>query len=224
MNHAEWLAKNSIDCKPLGARISKEQCAANQGHTFACETCLIGGVKYAGPPKVSKKARDKTAPVIQKQPSPAPIIADKKELKMSVKGTCITCKRPDLSLPKGNACGRCGYRISMGRDPLTNEPIAIKTGLAVLADNESETGVQAKKTGHKAATPSVAATPPILPEKRAQTPPAFGTCTIDVIQVLDDAWHAQRVDIVRRLNDSKGDCSRLALTISVVERIKQLGA
>lgn len=63
---AAWLAQNSIDCHPLGARISKEQCKANQGHTFACESCPLGGVKYAGPvkvlPKVGRKRRASAEP------------------------------------------------------------------------------------------------------------------------------------------------------------------
>jgi len=76
---AEWLAQNSIDCQPLGARISKEQCKANHGRLFACETCPLGGVKYTGPAKITRKVRGKQAPVIVDEyiaiPQPALAVA-----------------------------------------------------------------------------------------------------------------------------------------------------
>jgi hypothetical protein len=60
---AEWLAQNSIDCAPLGARISKAQCQANHGHTYVCEDCPHGGVKYVGPAKVAQKTSGRKRPI-----------------------------------------------------------------------------------------------------------------------------------------------------------------
>lgn len=68
----EWLAQNSIDCERLGARISKAQCQANQGHTFACEDCPESGVKYSGKPKAVRKSRCKRLPISETTPATLP--------------------------------------------------------------------------------------------------------------------------------------------------------
>lgn len=205
MNHDEWLAQNSIDCAPLGARISLAQCKTNLGHTFACESCPHGGVKYVGPAKVTKPNRNQQPPASDEQPAIVPVIAIKeKTMTKLAKGTCPTCKRTEVTLTqtKVGDCFRCYDRTKKGKDPVT--------GLLVSAQ--------------KAAAPVPPATPPILTGKSAPATPAPDTCMIDVVQLLDDMWAEKRTLMVNQLNQSKNICSRLALANSFAERINSIGA
>ena len=118
---AAWLAKNTIDCKPLNARISQEQCQTNHGTMFACETCPLGGQKYVGNRKIVRKKRDKQPPAVIEKPGETtdrPKFLKKETKTMALKGTCTICNRENMSLPKKDTCGRCVYRISKGLNPL----------------------------------------------------------------------------------------------------------
>lgn len=78
------------------------------------------------------------------------IAVSKKETAMATskrRGTCPVCKRPNLILA-GTKCSRCYYRISQGKDPVTNQPT----------------------TAQDDTMPPTAATPPILPEKPVPVP------------------------------------------------------
>lgn len=204
MDHNQWLAKNSIDCAPLGARISLAQCKANHGHTFACEDCPHGGVKYVGPAKVVKPDRNKQPSAPEVRPANPPMIATKeKTMTKLAKGTCPTCKRTTVTLTQTKAgdCFRCYDRIKKGKDPVT--------GLVGQAAPP--------------VPPPRAAQETTAPQPAAPTPPAAGTCTIDVVQVLDSLLAEKRAIMVEKLNSSKSICSQLALAHTYVERINALG-
>lgn len=212
MDHNQWLAKNSIDCAPLGARISPAQCKANHGHTFACEDCPHGGVKYVGPAKVVKPDRNKQPSAPEVRPANPPMIATKeKTMTKLAKGTCPTCKRTAVTLTQTKAgdCFRCYDRIKKGKDPVTG-----LIGQAVPP-------VPPPKATQETAVPQQDAV--LKAPASAAAPPVAGTCTIDVVQVLDSLLAEKRASMVEKLNSSKSICSQLALAHTYVERINALG-
>ena len=127
------------------------------------------------------------------------------------RGQCPSCKRDDVLLP-GPKCSRCYDRISRGIDVITGEPVKV-----FRAHDHAVSSVPAAVTSSAAPTPVPA-------KKSVPVKAAADSCTIDIIQVLDDVWISQRSDIIRRLNTASGSCSQLAMAISFVDRIKQLGA
>jgi hypothetical protein len=152
------------------------------------------------------KAAVPAAPLTESTKAAAAVPAKpaKKENTMSTNplGHCNLCHRDHVRLPSPGKCSRCYSRLKRGVDVITGLPLSSPPPAAA----ESKT---------PAAAPS---------EKQGQPTPDPWVCTIDVIQVLDDAWFSQRCNIISRLNESKGACSQLALAHGFVERINQLGA
>ncbi len=120
--------------------------------------------------------------------------------KVTPRGDCPSCNRKDVLMP-GPKCSRCYYRISKGQDPITGKPVAAQEPVA----------------------PQKAATPPISEKKAVQPKPASGTCTVNVMQLVDDTWIAQRSIMEKKLNDCIG-YDRLDLTLAYIDKINELGA
>lgn len=150
-------------CSRLRARISETQCSANRSRgVFACAGCP--GLDRIE--SVSCQAAETQAPVKHILPV-SRVVSDSEAVPreskiMSIKGTCTTCSRPDMTLPIKDTCGRCQYRIKNGRDPITNALVnvhnrqkstkilpmddqnsdgTLRADRAILADDETETGV-----------------------------------------------------------------------------------
>lgn len=220
-------------CSRLRARITETQCHKNRHGVaanpkagtravpacFSCQGCAglidVQPADYQPPVELPKpdiapliaerKSVENTQINVENTQKPVPLpAAQAKEPSMAFnkgKGNCPTCKRNDVHMLSAQKCARCYSRIAAGKDPITGAPVA-------------------PQKGPEFKTPD---TPPSAPVRPAAAEPRGEAGTIDIHQVLDDAWQEQRSVIIQRLAEADSVCRRLSMAVVYFERIKELG-